>query len=210
MSCVNRGVPSTALLPSPWEQLRLWHSCEATPDMRQHCPANLMRAPFFSLFARLIMSHVMNSCVGVKLIPGASGESRVVSGPLPGYPHVWSKQGGQCLPGCVLEQTHATLQRNVMQTSETCQCWDDRTCMLRQRQQFRVLGFITARADNLWACEDWDPPCAAFVGAAVRVFFGCGVDGAFSVAALRALDTVAPTGGPPGACASSKSAISSA
>ena len=24
------------------------------------------------------------------------------------------------------------------------------------------LGFIIARADNLWACEDWAPPCAVF------------------------------------------------
>ena len=72
------------------------------------------------------------------------------------------------------------------------------------------LGFSMARADNRWACEDWAPPCAASTGAAVRVFFGGGVIGVFPVAALRALDTVASTGGPPGACASSKSAISSA
>ena len=69
----------------------------------------------FSFVLRLIMSYVMNPCVGVKLIPGASGEARVVSGPSPRCPHVWSKQAGQCLTGCVLEQTHATLQRNVTQ-----------------------------------------------------------------------------------------------
>ena len=57
------------------------------------------------------------------------------------------------------------------------------------------LGFIKART---WACEDWAPPA----GAAMRVFFGGGVIGVFPVAALRALDTVASTGGPPGACAS--------
>ena len=72
------------------------------------------------------------------------------------------------------------------------------------------LGYIMARADNLWACEDWAPPCAESAGAVVRVFFGGGVIGVFSVAALRALDTVASIGGPPGACASSKSADSSA
>ena len=69
------------------------------------------------------------------------------------------------------------------------------------------LRLIMARADNLWSCEDWAPPCAASAGAAVRVFFGGGVIGAFTVAALRALDTVASTSGPPGACASSKSLL---
>ena len=83
-------------------------------------------------------------------------------------------------------------------------------CTLRQRQKFVSLGFIMARADNLRACEDWAPPCIASAGAAVRVLFGSGVIGVFSVAALRALDIVASIGGPPGACLSSKSAISSA
>ena len=90
--------------------LSIVSACEGAPTR----PAYHMRASLLFCFA-VIMSDVMNSCVGVKHIPGASGESREVSGPSPGYPHVWSKQGGQCLSGCVLVQTHATIQRNVMQ-----------------------------------------------------------------------------------------------
>ena len=33
--CINRGAPSAALLLSPWEKLRFWDSCQATPDTRQ-------------------------------------------------------------------------------------------------------------------------------------------------------------------------------
>ena len=76
----------------------------------------------------------------------------------------------------------------------TCQCCDDCTSLLRQRKKFRVSGIL----------HDWAPPCST----TVRVFFGGGVIGVFTVAALRALDIVASTGGPPGT--SSKSAISSA
>ena len=123
MSCVNRGAPSAAQLPSPVEQLWLWDSCKATPDMRQKCKSatslahavlhahtwhflhssplclrvrvfphalHIVFQPRLSFVLRLITSHVMVSCVGVKHIPGASGESRVVSGPSPGYPHVIS------------------------------------------------------------------------------------------------------------------------
>ena len=37
----------------------------------------------------------------------------VVNGPSPGYPHVWSKHAGKCLPGCALEQIQATVQKEV-------------------------------------------------------------------------------------------------
>ena len=55
-------------------------------------------------FLRLTMSHVVKS-VGVKHISETSGESTVVSGHSPGYPHVWSKHAA----GCVLEHTQATM-----------------------------------------------------------------------------------------------------
>ena len=75
-------------------------------------PAHLVPKP---LPFRLTMSQVLISCAGVKLIAGASGESRVVNSPSPVYPHVWSKQAGQCLPGCALEQIQATMQKQAGQ-----------------------------------------------------------------------------------------------
>ena len=53
-------------------------------------PTQLVPNPFFFFVLRLTMSHVVISCVGVKHVSGASGESTVVSALSPGYPHVWS------------------------------------------------------------------------------------------------------------------------
>ena len=68
--------------------------------------------------------------LGLKLIPGACGQSRVVSSPSSGYPHVRSKQAGQCLPGCAQEQIQATVQREVRQIFRNLG-WDERARTLR-------------------------------------------------------------------------------
>ena len=116
------GCPATeplgAALATALAKQRLSWGNNANPEqlsrmLRAHgicsCPTR------FSFVLRLTMSHVVISCVGVKHISGASGESRVVSGPSPGYPHVWSKQAGQCLPGCALEQIQAIMHQEAME-----------------------------------------------------------------------------------------------
>ena len=163
----------------------------------------------FSLVLRLIMSHVLNSCVGVKHIPGASGESREVSAPSPEYPHVWSKQAGQ--------SPRVRARATQRHDAKNCDAPPQELAYAGMIAQARCdsarssvcSGFIVARADTTFGPARAGLH-AASAGAAVRVFFCGGVIGVFPVAAFRALDTVDSTDGPPGACASSKSAISSA
>ena len=150
--------------------------------------------PRSSFVLRLTTSQVVISCVGVKHIPGASSESRVVCGPSPGYPHVWSKQAGH---------TQATMYRDAMQSlrnlrshlhvakAPTVPCpWNS------ARPKLTTLG--PAMAGHSLASQLLAPRYA---------FSGGGVIGVRSFAVLRAL--VASTGGPPGASASSKPSASS-
>ena len=255
-----RSSPATCCVASPHVTfpaletfLSGWEGRRGGRGGVSHAP-HTMRSPRFSFVLRLTTSHVMMSCVRVKHIPGASGESWVVSGPSPGLParlvkasrpvsprvragayprnNAWRRDAkSQELAGagmiaqarCDNAKSPVSLGFSMARDDNlwACEDWAP-PCSTATGAAVRVanagttpkvpclLGFITARADNLQACEDWAPPCAASVGDAVRVFFGGGVIGVFSVVALRALDIVASTGGPPGARASSKFAISSA
>ena len=104
----------TTARPHAAEQTHVWHFVHVCPFcLGESEDSQALRTCFPHLtpvVLHLTTTHVLNSCEAVKLGSGASGESSVVNGPSPGYPHVWSKQVGQCLPGCAWEQNQATVQ----------------------------------------------------------------------------------------------------
>ena len=142
----------------------------------------------FSLVLRQTMSHVVISSVGVKHISGTSGESRVVSGPSPGYPHVWSMQVWPMSPRvCAGADPSNNAKGSDAEFQELAKAGMIAQARSESAKSSVSLGFSMARADNLWACDGWAPPCSTAPGSVVCDFFGGGVIGVFPVAALRAL-----------------------